>query len=212
MGQYYMPVFGNKNGNNIRVFDRSVNGDYTMAKLMEHSWWLNDCLSCATEYIISNGKVRLAWVGDYAEQDDFEGDFKAERHIAKNVAVPNLEKVWGDDVKPQGFFHEYKVDDEGNKELVDPVFLNDRYLINHDQKIYIDCDEYYNKAKEISDWIVNPLSLLTAVGNGRGGGDYHTNNAQEEAWVGSWAWNFISIDGKVPKGYKKADILFYEKW
>lgn len=34
------------------------------------------------------------------------------------------------------------------------------------------------------------MSLLTAIGNGRGGGDYFGENSNK---VGSWAWNIIEI-------------------
>lgn len=210
MGQYYNIVFGNKNGKKINVFNRRVNGDYTMAKLMEHSWWLNDCMSCASEYLLLNGPLRLAWVGDYAEQDDFENDFKSKRKIADNVAVPNLEMVWGENAKEEEFTHEYKIEN-GEKVLVNPVLLDEYYLVNHDQKLYLNCKEFHQKASELANWIIHPLSILTAVGNGRGGGDYYPNNEKEEALVGSWAWNLLSLEGEIPKGYKKADIMFYEK-
>lgn len=39
MGQYYRPILGDKYGLNCKVFDRSVDGQYTLAKLLEHSWW-----------------------------------------------------------------------------------------------------------------------------------------------------------------------------
>lgn len=41
MGQYYRPILGNVFGTDCKVFDRSVDGERTFAKLMEHSWWEN---------------------------------------------------------------------------------------------------------------------------------------------------------------------------
>ena len=40
MGQYFMPILGNAFGTDCKVFNRSVDGEYTFAKLMEHSWWV----------------------------------------------------------------------------------------------------------------------------------------------------------------------------
>jgi len=39
MGQYYNVVIGDDFG--FKVYDRSVDGQYTMAKLTEHSWFGN---------------------------------------------------------------------------------------------------------------------------------------------------------------------------
>ena len=41
MGQYYRPIIKSKQSKNFKVFNRYVNDEYTMAKLMEHSWWDN---------------------------------------------------------------------------------------------------------------------------------------------------------------------------
>ena len=40
LGQYYMAILGDVYGLNCKVFDRSVNHEYTLAKLMEHAWWV----------------------------------------------------------------------------------------------------------------------------------------------------------------------------
>lgn len=44
---------------------------------------------------------------------------------------------------------------------------------------------------ENNGWTVHPLPLLTAEGNGRGGGDYHEQNPDIEL-VGTWARDSIS--------------------
>ena len=71
MGQYYMPILGDKDGLNCKVFDRSVDGEYTMAKLMEHSYWEVPFVNSFSERLY-NQKCRVCWVGDYANE---EGDF-----------------------------------------------------------------------------------------------------------------------------------------
>ena len=218
MGQYYFIVTGNEQGKRMKVYNRTVNGEYTMAKLMEHSWWTHPCMACISEIIaLSKKPMRLAWVGDYMEDDDFQGDFKVKRNIPENVVLPTKAKVWGKKVKRHQFEHEYKEvektwmgETQKRKVLVNPFCLNNRYLINHEQKLYVDCNDYYKQGKNLfkGDCVIHPLSLLTAVGNGRGLGDYEGMN---EELVGSWAWNLISIDSKIPfEDYKKLDVVFVE--
>ena len=54
-------------------------------------------------------------------------------------------------------------------------------------------------------WCISPIPLMTAVGNGRGGGDYDGVNFDK---VGSWAWDEVSIGKKISDDYKKLDIYF----
>jgi hypothetical protein len=70
-----------------------------------------------------------------------------------------------------------------------------RYIINHTKKQYVDKEKQY----------YHPLPLLTAEGNGRGGGDYY---GQGEKLVGTWARNVISIEKEIPEGYTKLDCKF----
>lgn len=203
MGQYYYPVVGNAEGKDITVFDRSVNGEYTMAKLMEHSWWKNDCMMNMVKLLVHN-PVRLAWVGDYAEQDDFAEPFAGERNIPSDVELPNVEYVWEDDTEKYGFIGK-------------GVSLYGKFLVNHDKKMYFNCTKWYNLANKQSGygWVVHPLSLLTAVGNDRGGGDYHSGHLNYDM-VGIWAWNLLSVETKdtIPANHEEItelqDIIFAE--
>lgn len=60
------------------------------------------------------------------------------------------------------------------------------YIVNHSKK------EYLDKRKLSSR--IHPLPLLTAEGNGRGGGDYHGSN---QHFVGTWARDIISVEANV---------------
>ena len=44
MGQYFKPILGDEYGLNCRVYDRTVDGKYTFAKLLEHAWWVTKLL------------------------------------------------------------------------------------------------------------------------------------------------------------------------
>ena len=189
MGQYFLPILGDSHGLNCKVFDRSVDGEYMLAKLMEHSWWNNPfCNSFAIRLYKKKGRV--CWVGDYSNDDDF---------LFKNNSAfytPSYKEVWGDSVKT----------------LTSPATdftLDHKFLPNHATKEYVDLDDYKSKSVDDDGWTIHPLPLLTAVGNDRGSGDFHEGNIGYEK-VGLWAWNLISISDAPPKSYKKIDLMFKE--
>ena len=190
MGQYYMSILGDAYGLNCKVFDRSVNHEYTLAKLLEHAWWQNTFVNAFSEFLYKTPS-RVCWVGDYAtEPDDFNFNLPA------GIVRPNYKKVWGNRVtyltcQPSDFT------------------LDDKFLINYDTRQFIDLNEY--KAKSVNDdgWIIHPLPLLTAVGNGRGGGDFQDGVGIE--FVGTWAWHLLAFLDSLPKAFLKADIAFVEQ-
>lgn len=161
MGQYYNAVL--KINGETQVFTTYVDGEFVFAKLMEHSYWENSfVLAIASKFWRTKGQ--LAWVGDYADEDDFNWNKEFENvhsDIARN------------DLSYNGFR------------------LEGKYLINHTKKIFIDLDEYKELLKT-EEWIVNPLSLLTAVGNGKGGGDFGKEQVGAKM-VGSWTWDIIEL-------------------
>lgn len=179
MGQYYNVYYLDENG--VTVYDRSVDGEYTMAKLTEHSWWRNPFMSAMCKKIYHH-PAEIAWVGDYS---DFE----------------HYEEVWGENAKLQGV-HE------------SDFTLDGKYLVNHSKKEYLDGTKYFVECAEKEDdenneevkWCLHPLSLLTATGNGRGGGDYHGINKN---FVGIWCMDELSIEDHIPSGYEECFYRFY---
>lgn len=161
MGQYYNAVLKDKGGNFHSYY--STNG----LKLMEHSWFLNDFVNEVCKKILNNPS-QVAWVGDYAEPNDFE------------------EKL-----------HQF-IDNRNNFEL--GLSSKDNFnclglcLVNEDDKTYIDMTHYYNLSiknnEYFDDWVIHPLPLLTAMGNGLGGGDYRGIN---EDLIGVWAGETIQL-------------------
>ena len=79
-----------------------------------------------------------------------------------------------------------------------------RYVINHSREQYLYLDEY-----RLGDFTIHPLPLLTAVGNGRGGGDYCGINLDS---VGTWAGDLISTSANpaAVSGYRSYNISFRE--
>ena len=70
------------------------------------------------------------------------------------------------------------------------------YIINHTKKQFVD------KQKQK---IFHPLPLLTAEGNGRGGGDYSGKGTE---LIGIWARDVISVEKDKPEGYDELECNF----
>lgn len=74
--------------------------------------------------------------------------------------------------------------------------LKYRYVVNHSKKLYVD------KSKipcPTGCYTIHPLPLLTVEGNGRGGGDYHTDSEL----VGSWARDIISVEETITDEFQE---------
>lgn len=78
-----------------------------------------------------------------------------------------------------------------------------RYLVNHDRLQVVDL---FRLVSDRFNQIIHPLPILTAVGNGRGGGDLH----QRDARIGSWARQRLAASNHLPFGYTVVDGVFIE--
>ena len=179
MGQYYRPVI--KENDKIMVYNRRINGEYTMAKLMEHSYLSSYLMMTIADKMYKN-KIQLLWCGDYAENDEIE------------KTGLTISDIW---------------DDDGNCLSLKEFNYQDKYFCNHTKKEYVDFNKYIEKANN-DGWIISPISLLTAIGNGRGGGDYHDNYINADK-VGSWFWDEISIEDEKPIDYIENEVYFIEQ-
>lgn len=158
------------------------NGEFNGNKLMEHSWWYNDFSSALSEKLVDN-PTKVAWVGDYAAEEECEALGFFYRDVWEKKCSISLKKT--------------------NFEL-DSV----KYLINNDKLQYVDLEKY--KAMSDNDgWIIFPLSLLVAIGNGRGGGDYHDVYPNFDL-VGSWAFDEVYFSNILPENYKELEVFFKE--
>jgi hypothetical protein len=150
-------------------------------KLTEHSWLGNNFMSAVEFALCPDGpfyKSRVVWAGDYADE---EADGKTLYKTAQGQ--PHKE------IRPE-----------------DSIMHTYRYIVNHTKKQYV--DKEMMKAEPMYGLRVHPLSLLTAEGNGRGGGDYR--GAHEEL-VGTWARDVISVEKEVPLGYSPLKADFFER-
>ena len=205
MGQYYRYIAENS--------DRTIVGEGDTLKLMESAYLNNQELSIFLENLYGN-PMRLAFVGDYARDE----------------CTPNPESL--PDVLLQTRLYTACWPKDGTPELMDlggdmpPIH---RYIINHTKKLFIDTLDYialtgfvegkagHNSAgeeiltgkKSYGFFTVHPLSILCAVGNGQGGGDYFGLN---DKIAGSWAWDFIELSDNPErfKEYKEYHPCFTE--
>lgn len=79
--------------------------------------------------------------------------------------------------------------------------LDGKYIVNWTKGQYIDCDKYKEEYKDKEGWVMHPLPLLTAQGNGQGGGDYHDSFINFDK-VGIWAGDDISVEDSAPIDYE----------
>ena len=145
-------------------------------KLTEHSYVGNRFVNVVANALIDN-PAQLYWCGDYAEEDDFES---AERY--KEI----YGCAWGE---------------KGRTTLANPDdnfdWSKDWYYINQTKKEYL-------LMPKIGNYVFSPISLLTAIGNGRGGGDYHDGQCIE--MVGYWAGDTVLLSEEKPKEKDYVDV------
>ena len=189
MGQYYKAYIKKKNEEPIVLSPWDYDNG---AKLMEHSWLGNDFVN-AVYFLIDEEPARIGWIGDYS--DDASCDEKIYATCWENKS------------------NETFVDVEYNFFVENDKIIGKGYLINHDKEEFIDLKNYAIAAIDCFGMVVNPLPILTAIGNGLGGGDYYKGNINYEL-VGYWFMNKIEYSlQNYPIGYKNVTLedIFKEK-
>ena len=188
MGQCYRQAL--RQDGNLDIFDAQVSDElWNGVKLMEHSWIGNSFMDAISERI-HNKPANVVWCGDYADEPqdftDIEWINYKTIYPEESRDIPTLDK------------------------LTEKFDYSHKYLVNHTHKCYVDFDLYISKCKDKDGWTVHPLSLLTAVGNGRGGGDYG-DKCVDSYMVGAWAGNTLEITDVAPEGYELEDVRFSEE-
>ncbi len=210
MGQYYVPTLIDEEGSITTLHAHAYNNGL---KLMEHSYIGNNFVN-AVLTLLWNNPQRVAWIGDYSDSED--GD-AFEKKLTHEDFMHYYEAAWGEG-------H----DDLHIKPEPAPILTitsKRKYIVNHTQRCYIHIGEYiaanqwteyggwvnrkYDPSAK-SQWCINPLPLLTACGNDRGGGDYHEGHPGYDN-VGTWAFDLIEITGKQPDGYQRVNFRFSEQ-
>lgn len=192
MGQYYRPVL--RTENEIKVYDSwdADNG----SKLTEHSYIGNRFTESIVKELVNNPH-HVAWVGDYADEEE-------DKEINQDATEMDLyiDKAWRHHEKHHALLELSPM--ENSIHLM---------LVNHTKKQYLDIEDYYLNSVPTSGWnkgmCLHPLPLLTAIGNGKGGGDYRGINKEK---VGCWACDLIEVSVLKNYDYQNItnDIIFKE--
>lgn len=181
MGQYYNACFINEDKNEVEVYFNSwdtKNG----SKLMEHSYVGNHFVMNVTYQMINSPK-RVVWAGDYADEVVGEDNYYMLCDNAK------------------------KSQNEIEINVIKDALTENTIYINHDKKEWFDLKK--QTIPDMRGWsgIAHPLPILTADGNGRGGGDY--DGAHMEL-VGTWAGDLIEVTDTIPTDYTEIAPFFTE--
>ena len=200
MGQYYFPLMIGEDETGEQVLSRAYSHDFDSGlKLMEHSWIGNKFVNAVLGELYCDAK-RLAWIGDYATDVVDTNTVFSDNFIRGKRAF----KKWYD-IAMRG------VDDIKtiSPDSVSPYDLNMEnqygFIINETKGVFLDFERYIETSKcgngkEV--WCVNPIPLLTCIGNGQGGGDY---SGKSMDLVGSWAFDKLRVTDIRPAIYKEFD-------
>lgn len=191
MGQYYRGVILTPDKENVIASVCPYTHD-NGAKLMEHSYVGNWYVQCYEQMLskLYFGNV-FVWVGDYADNNVLYDKAKqyCEDWAKNNAASYGWELGNNIDIYYEKFDY-----------IENPKF---NYIVNLDKKQYVKIPQY-NKG----EWIIHPLPLLCADGNGRGGGDYHRGSDMDK--VGIWAYDRIGVLDKLTDAYNDFTELVVE--
>lgn len=196
IGQYYMPCLATEDSTRTEFTPEFYAYSHDMGeglKLMEHSW-IDAALPRTIMSALEGMPRRVVWAGDYADPEP--GTVTDENKYGLNLYV----LASGDDESVTSV-----------TKLVPHAEAAPRYLINHDQMMYVDIDNcpghvyYWTQGRE---YTVHPLPLLTAEGNGRGGGDWRGGQGSE--FIGTWARDVISTSDEKPADYLEFRPNFIE--
>ena len=197
MGQYYRPLLIFKDGTKRSALSHRFNNGL---KLMEHSWIGNRFVN-AVMYEMVDKPVRLAWVGDYSDTAVADGCNLGGGYITSaSEFLKMFTYLWGEHSSPD--------DLPGDS----PTFTldckhTDCYIVNLTKRCYIDMEQYFKSNGE-KEWCIHPLPLLTALGNGMGGGDYSGEVGKNN--VGVWAFDEIYVTHLKPSIMEAVELCFQE--
>lgn len=188
MGQYFLAHVRGKNKKKGETFKCKFG-----LKLTEHSFVGNEFMQGVCKKIYKNPSY-VYWVGDYFDPSEDE----AKSEMSSDNVFVDFASLWS----------KRKVN-----ELSEQFDISNKYLVNHDMKVYVNMRDYIDMVmcgKTYDEgWVQHPLSLLTAISNGKGGGDYDEDGLNADA-VGAWKGCLLEITDNVPEGYADVteDVLF----
>jgi hypothetical protein len=203
MGQYYTALVIDSD-NKISKLNPGDYGFRIRMKLMEHSR-IGDRFANAAYALIYHKPCKVAWIGDYSISTINPNDMFCPEALTRKEFREMYEIAWGD--TPSLTMKDF---DLAQMNIVD-FDTRGMFLVDHDLKCYINMEEFIEKSviqSEMWRMCASPLPLLTACGNGCGGGDFLRGTGYED--IGTWAFHRIEYTDKVPEGYTKKDCCFID--
>ena len=179
-------------------------------KLMEFSYKDNDVTSTLANMLEGDwyGDVVVV-IGDYAYDSDDYGSRINE--IGKKLKIRRRRAANGD------LSYNFYNDELFNYPKMKAIEFSKEnlYFLNLDKKLYVDrsklpvSDFYFLDDGYELLYKVEPISLLLALGNGLGGGDFHDSGDGYE-FVGAWAGDACGCSKTIPQGFVELKPNFKE--
>ena len=216
MGQYYYPLIMDAGGCKIVGSFYSHSFDHNGLKLMEHSYVGNFFVESIIAKAMSTLKpFTLVWLGDYADVHEDLLPLAAHRNTDPANNKGHVHRDYGRMMrKAQQAVEQslYRIQPEDpdineNLRLADHCVIYDlvtrQKLVLRDYKTNVINYRIQNGMPDhcdnVAEFIIHPLPLLTCLGNGKGGGDYHGRCME---WVGAWSLHALAI---LPEGLPDPD-------
>ena len=179
MGQYYQPIIFCYENGKVKILAWLYSWSFMSgSKLTEHSYLRNSFVNAVESLLIPGGAY----------------------HNARLVWAGDYADGEPDDPEGRNLYHQTDEVPQHDQFLKGFVASEYPYIVNHSKH------QYVLKAAA-SEQGIHPLPLLTAEGNGRGGGDYR---GSEEDKVGMWARDIISVEKEPPSDYIELKVSFNE--
>lgn len=208
MGQYYKPIIIYPDNSVATLYSHQFDGGL---KLTEHSWISNELVNAVYSRINKNPR-KVAWIGDYSADDYQECGEPYTQQLPYEEFMKFYQCAWSDEnedlqIPPSRYSQE-------DLNLINHSTRR-MYLINHTLREYLDLGKYIKrctvKEGNFEGFCMDPLPMLTACGNGRGGGDFRrseSNTGYEQ--VGIWAFHQLEISRTPPDTYIERSYGFVE--
>lgn len=204
MGQYYRAYLEADEPDRYEVFR-----PWCGAKLCEIAFCDLSFVNLVFNRLI-NRPMHLAFIGDYAnDKDDKWGGYNHSGYMLR------YDRAYGDEAGANAIV--CMEEEEARKVQEQVKDISSAYVVNKSRKEFISLRDYKRLAEKYypKAYVMHPLVILTACGNGRGGGDYYTNDEDLYASVGKWAFDVIEIvltQNMVNSTYKDVteDYIFAE--
>lgn len=153
-------------------------------------------LANAVYILLSNRPHRVCWMGELANDPFRPGVDAYADALPEEEFMEYYKTAWSrfhhkQEVLPRHFGHQML-------QFAVQMKTTGTYLVNHSRRLYLDMGNYIGFNRSYNE-CPDPLTLLTACGNGRGDSDYPASAPGAE-YIGAWAFDLLSYTNQKPEG------------